>query len=111
MYLVPFFGKFRYIDIEEAQKIVDELEQSIKKGELPKNDELTISQTDFIRRNLVRFQTWGLPKRGIYKYLLNHGVQLGSYESFSRAWVICEKESQKFQVKEDGKAQKRDNAT
>ena len=80
------------INLAEAQRIVDKLEESIKNGELPKNGELTISQTEFIRRNIETFQSWGLPKRGIYKYLLNHGVQLGTYESFSSAWVSCAKE-------------------
>ena len=84
-----------YVNMSEAQKVVDELEQSIKRGELPGNNELTISQTEFIRRNLATFQSWGLPKRGIYKYLLNHGIQLGTYESFSNAWMTCERESSK----------------
>ena len=89
------------INISEAQKIVDELEESIRRGELPACNELTITQTEFIRRNISTFQGWGLPKRGVYRYLLNHGVPLGTYESFSSAWVACAKERQ-----EDGKTEK-----
>ena len=93
------------INITEAQRIVDELEKSIKRGKLPACNELTITQTEFIRRNIATFQAWGLPKRGIYRYLVNHGVPLGKYESFAGAWVACAKE------KKNGKAEKRSKAT
>ena len=100
----------------EAQKVVDELEENIKRGELPASAEMTISQTEFIRRNLATFQRWGLPKRGIYKYLLNHGVQLSTYESFVSSWTTCAREardaeSKKLGVIEDGETQKGDKAT
>ena len=38
--------------------------------------------------------------RSLSRYLLNHGEPLGTYESFSSAWVACAKEAV-----EDGKAQ------
>ena len=65
------------INITEAQRIVDELEESIKRGELPACNELTVTQTEFIRRNIATFQAWGLPKRGIYRLKLpSHFVRL-----------------------------------
>ena len=52
------------INITEAQRIVDELEESIKRGELPACNELTITQTEFIRRNIATFQAWDFRSEG-----------------------------------------------
>ena len=75
------------VNLFKAQKIVDELEEKIRKGEPPFSEDLTISQSEFIRRNLTKFQALGLSKRSIYNFLVNNGVVLGSFDSFMSAWA------------------------
>ena len=87
-------SKTNQVNFLEAQEVVERLEEGLKRGELPKGETLTITQSEFIRRNLATFQKWNLPRRSVYKILIDSGIELGTFDSFSRAWSYSAKKAQ-----------------
>ena len=80
------------INLSEAQRIVDELEENLKArdGKPAPDGPLSISMSEFVMMNLKRFQTFGLSKRSIYNFLTGYGLALGTFRSFEAAWRRAE---------------------
>ena len=74
------------LNMVEAQEVVVKIEESLRRGELPTGAKVTISQSEFIKKNIMIFQRWGIPKRSVYKILMNEGLELGNFESFAKSW-------------------------
>ena len=83
------------INLSEAQRIVDELEENLRacEGKNSAEGALVISMSEFLRINLKKFKEFGLSKRSIYNFLTGYGLNLGSFRSFEAAWRRAEREA------------------
>lgn len=70
------------IRMKEAKEALSELDR--------RQDEFSISVSEFVSMNIAKLQRYGVSRRAIYDSLRGTGLQLGSFKSFSDSWRRAE---------------------
>lgn len=70
------------IRMKEAKEALSELDR--------RQDEFSISVSEFVSMNIAKLQRYGVSRRAIYDSLRGVGLQLGSFKSFSDSWRRAE---------------------
>ena len=70
------------IRMKEAKEALSELDR--------RQDEFSISVSEFVSMNIAKLQRYGVSRRTIYDSLRGAGLQLGSFKSFSDSWRRAE---------------------